>query len=350
MRDLNREAWFLYQVTSIEYFERCAQACQEFAEVFDQLMTKHDVHGRGNLDFWVQEYYRYARDIRRNIELVKLGDYTPMMRMIFAPSTSYRGISEQILSWMTDEERKAWKAAFERLSMPCSTANQAMESNEWAGITWLEREERKDEEDFQELLDRDDGIAGEDCEWYVNRLQEMGFLPKPEHYPQYQIDKTRSCRPGEPCPWTGVWIPEPALTGGLEKFSLAFAMAGRPMQPVYRIVSMKKVTMYEPDPEIREIMGEDADHTTFSPITKAEDALWYPVVQADTGAEARPDHGRLRGLPNEPVPKTGWWWSPAFTGKEALKHFKQGEHFPPTETTNYGGVFWYYDADRQPKE
>ena len=62
------------------------------------------------------------------------------------------------------------------------------------------------------------------------------------------------------------------------------------------------------------------------------------------------ESGRLRGLPNEIVPKTGWWWSPAFNGADALRHFNQGEYFPSTETTAYGGVFWYYEADRQPKE
>ena len=72
------------------------------------------------------------------------------------------------------------------------------------------------------------------------------------------------------------------------------------------------------------------------------------TLPAQTSALIRPE--RLRGLPNELVPRTGWWWSPAFTGADALRHFNQGEHFPSTETTNYGGVFWYYDADRQPKE
>ena len=65
MRDLNREAWFLYTVTSIEHFERCAQACQDFAELFDQLMTKHDAHGYANLDYWVKEYFGHAKEIQR---------------------------------------------------------------------------------------------------------------------------------------------------------------------------------------------------------------------------------------------------------------------------------------------
>jgi hypothetical protein len=57
--------------------------------------------------------------------------------------------------------------------------------------------------------------------------------------------------------------------------------------------------------------------------------------------------GRLRGLPNEVVPKTGQWWSPAFTGNEANRFFQQGERFPETETTPYGAVVWYFDPDKQ---
>ena len=350
MRDLNREAWFLYQVTSIEHFERCAQACQEFAEVFDQLMTKHDVHGYANLDYWVREYYSAAEEIRRRIELVKLGDYMPMISELNAAKANYRGFSEQPDGWMTNEERKEWMAMFERLSALCGYANQAMRNNEWAGLYWVNREKHKHE---QELVDRDDGMEAVYTEQAINYLHENGLLSKPDHYPQYRIDKTRSCRAGETCPWTGVWIPEQALTEGLEKFNLAFAMVGRPMQPAYRIVAWVRSTThdYADDPETREILGEDND-PIYYPETKAEDALWYPVVQleSETAAEARPDHGRLRGLPNELVPKTGWWWSPAFTGTNALRHFNQGEHFPSTETTGYGGVFWYYDADRQSKE
>ena len=332
MRDLNREAWFLYQVTSIEHFERCAQVCQEFAKE------------------WTPEYYDTAKEIRRRIELVKLGDYMPMISELGSVGPSWRGIEDRIDSRMSKETEEALNAAFDRMSTLSANAYEAMRSNEWAGITWLEREERKDEENFLEMLDRDDGFVGEAYEWYVNRLQEMGFLPKPDHYPQYQVDKTRSCRPGETCPWTGVWIPEPALTEGLEKFSLAFAVAGRPMQPVYRIVEWVRSTThdYADDPETREILGEDND-PIYYPETKAEDALWYPVVQveSDSVAETPATTSRLRAEPNELVPKTGWWHSQAKPNGQALHYFEAGQRFPDWHTTHYGSVIWGYDPNEQ---
>ena len=64
----------------------------------------------------------------------------------------------------------------------------------------------------------------------------------------------------------------------------------------------------------------------------------------------RPPDGRLRALPNDVVPKTGDWWSPAFHGANQVRRFEQGERFPATETTSYGAVIWYYDPERQSKQ
>ena len=95
----------------------------------------------------------------------------------------------------------------------------------------------------------------------------------------------------------------------------------------------------------------DIDDSSIDHMVYPKDLVAYARKLRDEGVTAHSaDNGRLRGLPNEMVLKTGWWWSPAFTGTDALRHFNQGEHFPSTETTNYGGVFWYYDADRQSKE
>lgn len=63
--------------------------------------------------------------------------------------------------------------------------------------------------------------------------------------------------------------------------------------------------------------------------------------------EARPLSGRLKGYPNEVVPKTGWWGTPALK-EGAWRYFEQGEHFPPNHTTSYGSVIWGYDPTQQP--
>lgn len=61
---------------------------------------------------------------------------------------------------------------------------------------------------------------------------------------------------------------------------------------------------------------------------------------------ARTEEGRLKGYPNEVVPKTGWWGTPALK-EDAWRYFKQGEHFPATHTTSYGSVIWSYDPTQQ---
>ena len=58
-------------------------------------------------------------------------------------------------------------------------------------------------------------------------------------------------------------------------------------------------------------------------------------------------HGRLRALPSEIVPQTGWWHTPALKGAQGFRYFEQGQRFPETRTTDYGGVIWGYDPDQQ---
>ena len=56
--------------------------------------------------------------------------------------------------------------------------------------------------------------------------------------------------------------------------------------------------------------------------------------------------GRLRALPNEVVPKSGLWWSPAIDGGQP-RRFNQGERFPDIASTDYGAVVWYFDPEKQ---
>ena len=60
-----------------------------------------------------------------------------------------------------------------------------------------------------------------------------------------------------------------------------------------------------------------------------------------------PDHGRLRGLRNEIVPKTGWWHSLARPNGQALHYFEAGQHFPDWQFTTTGEVIWDFDPDKQ---
>ena len=173
----------------------------------------------------------------------------------------------------------------------------------------------------------------------------------PFNYPPALADvpsaQTTLVATNDEVPTTGIWEPEweippgllKSLTGTpakLEKGCMNYLLAGA-AAPLYQEGEL--------DPKINVTWRLIwADH-------RYEDGI-IPEEEAEYLAQATPapHQERLRGLPNQLVPKTGWWWSPAFSGADALRHFNQGEHFPSTETTNYGGVFWYYDAERQPKE
>jgi len=62
-----------------------------------------------------------------------------------------------------------------------------------------------------------------------------------------------------------------------------------------------------------------------------------------------PHDGRLRALPGEVVPKTGWWHTLAIKGEQGFRRFEQGERFPETHTTAWGGVIWNFNPENQPK-
>lgn len=79
---------------------------------------------------------------------------------------------------------------------------------------------------------------------------------------------------------------------------------------------------------------------------------WYFVERIadefeDETVEVIPDPDRIRCLPGEPVPRSGWWYSPTLPGDQGLRHFSQGSSFPDASSTEWGAVFWYFDANRQ---
>ncbi|MCF7752729.1 DUF1911 domain-containing protein [Bacillus subtilis subsp. subtilis] len=80
------------------------------------------------------------------------------------------------------------------------------------------------------------------------------------------------------------------------------------------------------------------------------DMAFYPKDLADFArdnaaskavlADATPD----RVLASEPVPRDGWWYTPARLGSR--RYFKQGEVFPNIVDTDYGNTFWIWDRDQ----
>ena len=92
----------------------------------------------------------------------------------------------------------------------------------------------------------------------------------------------------------------------------------------------------------------DIDDSSIDHLVYPKDLVAYARKLRDEGvASPRPDHGRLRALRNEIVPKTGWWHSIARPNGEYSHYFEAGQHFPDWQFTKTGEIIWSYDPNQQ---
>ncbi|WP_240435858.1 hypothetical protein [Ralstonia solanacearum] len=335
-RNLNQDAWFLYQITSIPYYELCARLCEKFSELYNTFITGHGVHGAARLDYWVSRYLTHAENIRRGIGFIKNGgDYMPMIDILNAPATDYRGLVEQPLGWMSDEQRKKWNDAFERLSYACGSGSEILRNNQTKGMHWLNRASiGKD----QIYLDRDDSQVGDRAR-AIQYATKYGIMSPPTSYPRHPVDIGERASPGTPCPRTGVWVPK-QWRDGARDFNLAFCVEGRPMQPAYQILVGKEVNIlaeFVPDWEPPKIDGY------VGPLeTRATDTIWYfvsqPVIQTVPASNLH-----LRCEAGQACPKSGYWITPAKSGSR--RYFQQGTPMPEV-ISDYGSTIWQWDSDQ----
>ena len=158
--------------------------------------------------------------------------------------------------------------------------------------------------------------------------------------PQFDIDYSRACKTGETVPWTGVWYPET----GLDRYSLAFAIKGQPMQPAYHVDRTAEDARQEAIAQGLDLTIDDYDDVE---VTRAVPTTWHPLVASTKSVHARPPTGRLRAERNEIVPKTGWWHSIARPNGQALHYFEAGQRFPDWQFTKTGEVIWDFDPNQQ---
>lgn len=147
----------------------------------------------------------------------------------------------------------------------------------------------------------------------------------------------------------------------------------RAMQSIGRTdmwINKEKMAAFVNLPESRKVLRDDPlvefpVDPEMAPSDVARSAFasrpckWYfveliPGQWEDTATEdsKKPSNGnnideRLRRLPGQPVPVTGFWHTPALSGDEGRRFFRQGERFPDTAHTAYGEVIWYFDPVQQ---
>lgn len=333
-RDLDRDAWFLHETTSIPYYELCAKLCEEFAHFFNKLITGHEARGTGRVDYWVSRYLTHAENIRRGIGFVKqAGDYMPMHDFLHAPSTDFRGLIENAFGFETRDE---WRKPFERMSYACGTGSDVLRNNEWKGPHWLQRGSL-DARD-RKLLD-DSSVIG-DRSTAIRFLVEQQIATPPNPFPKHPIDRNIRSAPGSRCPQSGVWAPAQWVDEGASVFSLAFCIEGRPMQPAYEILGLEKHVISEAEPE----HGLE-EFASYSPKTKAVDTTWYFVEKPTTHTVKRSEPAttiRLRCEANKPCPREGYWFTPAHPNSR--RRFQHGEVMPEFKG-DYGTTIWQWDED-----
>jgi hypothetical protein len=163
---------------------------------------------------------------------------------------------------------------------------------------------------------------------------------------------------GEPAPVDGIWEPEWTMQW-VPKGSLArivdFATVGKPDRHEKGCMNYLLADTIAPtykdgpgEPELPVTWRLIWEDTRYRDGTIPEEEAQYLAPPAPPAPTQPQD--RLSGQPGETVPKTGTWWTPAFPATEGTRHFKQGERFPTTATTQYGAVIWYYTSEGQARE
>lgn len=118
------------------------------------------------------------------------------------------------------------------------------------------------------------------------------------------------------------------------------------LPPLYVAVNRVFKPIRIPDPD--QLHHHMPDRESFD---KEATLRWYARFDVDdsvaVGATAAPST-RLRGLPEEAVPQTGWWHTPALTGEQGRRHFEAGDRFPDVKKTAWGEVIWMFDSATQP--
>ncbi|WP_427306825.1 hypothetical protein [Cupriavidus sp. H39] len=335
-RNLHQDAWFLYQTSSLAYYECCARLCEDFANLYNTLITDNGVHGAAALDYWVARYRSHASSIRLGMRFVELGgDYMSLLDLIEAPSTDFRGMVEQPLGWMSDEDRSRWDLAIQKVIYACGTAATTLSNNRGKGNLWLQRMTIGADKVY---LDRDDSHAGDTTE-AIELLNKQGILPKLPAYPLHAVDRTLTTAPGHACPRSGVWVPKQWLDGATD-FSLAFGVHGQPMQPAYRIIGLETDNPFAGyDEEMAEEYEAIAEG---SPVTEAHDTTWFFIEAAPSSQQSAEDN-HMRCEAGTPCPKSGYWMTPA---KAASRRYFQRGGVMPEVASDYGTTIWQWDTDQ----
>lgn len=96
-------------------------------------------------------------------------------------------------------------------------------------------------------------------------------------------------------------------------------------------------TRFDDTPEARRAVAAGS--------TENRDTIeWCPVIPNSSEPVSQVARPKLKGMPGELVPQSGWWVSPALGSEHGRRYFKVGEKFPDIKFTDWGLVIWTYNS------
>lgn len=307
-RDLNKEAFLWYTMTSPEYLDRSYAKLTEATGYLRARIKEHAfIMGYPPVSRWLGEMEKLEASYANARAMLEHGGHDTMRRWAGALKNIPRGFAESSMDWMPTEQAEHFKATLDRAY---GIAARYMDVTLMSNLHF-------NDQDADWRIDEDQGYEGSKIlyEWdeVASGITEI---------PEYAIDASLSCTTGELVPWTGVW--GPAM--GVGTSALAFARQGQIMQPAYEIVGEEKPGPVE---------------------TRAIDVTWHPFrptgrMQPVNHQETT--HDPLRVPAGKPVSRAGYWFTPA--KPSSRRYFRQGDAFPEVEGSSYGATFWQWSPDQ----
>lgn len=324
MRNLHREAAIWYLFASPEFFELAAEECDETMRWFGTLAVSRQVANFGRNNQVFDTFKKRAQNFRRGAELARLGDYMLAWDTADCIRGDMRGMMEQPLqSWMTDTEYKEFREfRTRRLVAYSRKIEHALHNALWGAQSY-----QNPLPSWPESVNYDGGFPGDEIAQSYDStvISFKGQLPwaLPDPLPEYEVNRSISCKTGDEVPWTGVWYP----STGLERHSLTFAIKGLRMQPAYRVVKTSEELSTE-------------SYMFPPPETLAVPTVWHPLIPTVKPVEESKDLWSKAGAP---CPKAGMW-QPTDPGV-APRFYVAGEPMANLGST-YGFTVWRWIADR----
>lgn len=267
MRNLQLEAELWYLFTSQQFYEAAACECEATMEWFGNLAVARGVMDFGRNRQIYDTFSNLASNLRRDARLAALGDYELIVSTAGGLGGDIRGILDQPLhSWMTgDEYEEFFDVRIGRVTKYTSNIPRALHNGLYSASSFC-----FPNKNYPEQRDIDGSYPGDAIRSvHSSAMERYNDTPLPgwtlpDPLPEYVIDKSVTCRTGDDVPWTGVWYPGT----GLERHSLAFAIAGQGMQPAYHVIKTSEERKTD-------------EWVSPPPQTVAVATHWHPVVHPD---------------------------------------------------------------------